>query len=89
MLPAQKQPIAMLRPSRTRLRSFPVIQDKEILALQQRLDTLRDQLYVALRTVNQSSHEAHRKALAARIDDLEADITALTAKRAMRWRQAS
>ena len=89
MLLAPEQPIAMLRPYRTRLRSFPVIQDTEILTLQQRLDTLRDQLYVALRTVNQASHEAHRKALAARIDDLEADITALTAKRAMRWRQAS
>ena len=89
MLLAPEQPKAMLRPTRTRLRSFPVTQDKEILALQQRLDILRDQLYVALRTVNQSSHEAHRKALAARIDDLEADIAALTAKRAMRWRKAS
>ena len=87
MLPAQKQRIAM--PKHTRLRSFPVLQDKEVLALQQRLDTLRDQLYVVLRTVNQASHEAHRKALAARIDDLEADIAALTAKRAMRWRQTS
>ena len=77
----------MLRPTRTRLRSSPVIQDKEVLSLQQRLDTLREQLYWALRTVNQSSHEAHRNALAARIDDLEADIAALTAKRAMRWRR--
>ena len=79
----------MLRPTRTRPRSFPFPQDKEVLALQQRLDTLREQFYWTLRTVNQASHEAHRNALAARIDDLEADIAALTAKRAMRWRQTA
>ena len=39
-----------------------------------------------VRTVNQASHQADRRALAIRIHDLEADIAALTAKRAMRWR---
>jgi hypothetical protein len=82
---------AMLPNTRSSLRSFPVrnTPDVEITGLQQRLDSLREQLYLALRTVNQASHEAHRKALAARIQDLEADIAALTAKRAMRWRKAS
>jgi hypothetical protein len=75
----------MLKDPRTSLRAFPVTQDKEVLVLQQRLDALRDQLYWTLRTVNQASHEAHRKALAARINDLEADIAALTAKRTLRW----
>ena len=89
---ASPQPLTIrlspMRPNpRSSLRSFPVAPDEEIIALQQRLDALRDQLYWTVRTVNQTSHEAHRKALAALIHDLKADIAALTAKRAMHWRQ--
>ena len=80
----------MLKNCRNRLRSFPVkTRDPEVASLQQRLDGLREQLYLALRTVSKASHEAHRIALAARIQDLEADITALTVKRAMRWRKST
>ena len=80
----------LTKDSRTRLRAFPVsAPDKELIALQQRLDALRDQLYWTLRTVNQASHEAHRKALTERVHDLEADIAAMAAKRAARWRRAA